>query len=161
MPLTELKVDSDVAEMAIRIAGRLGKGVSEAVQDGLIYIARGHGWSVKMDEDEKLDEGAREEVYAFWSTLNPVQRGAILDLMDEDDDVVAERLENLHEQKVLMNRVAALEAELAETPTSTSSVRDDAGPSVELSVKVTGDDETKGLLRVIAKWMDDFRGHRE
>jgi hypothetical protein len=161
MALKELLVDQDVYEMAVRIAGRLGKGVSEAVQDGLICIARGNGWGVTMDEDEKLDEGEREEVFAFWSGLNPVQRGAVLDLLDEDDEVVAERLENLREQKLLMNRVAALEDELADTSPATPSVRrDDAGSSVELSVKVTGDDETKGVVTALMRWLEDWRESR-
>lgn len=140
--------------MAIRLAGRIGKGVSETLQDGLIYLSRAHGWSVSQDEDEKLDEGKRESVYAFWAGLNAVQRGAILDLMDEDDDVLQQRLESLHEQKLLMQRLAALEEDLATSATSTSQ-RGDAA-SVELSVRVTGDDETRQLVDAMARTVASF-----
>ena len=82
MSLVSIQIDDDVREMGFRIAGRIGKGLSETLQDGLIYIARAHGWAVDMEKDESLDEGKREEVYVLWSTLEPAQRAHILNLME-------------------------------------------------------------------------------
>lgn len=83
--------------MARRIAGRIGKGVSETLQDGLIYIARAHNWGVEKDEDEELDEDEREEVYVLWGALDGAGRRHVFGLLEDKArheeliDVKAER----------------------------------------------------------------------
>ncbi len=111
MTTTKIEVDTDVSEMGIRLAGRIGKSLSETLQDGLIYLCRENGWSVTMDEDEQLDDGEREEVYVFWSGLDPAQRGLIMDLMEDMD-----RLGELGEQTKLHDRIAELEGLLEQKP---------------------------------------------
>lgn len=85
MTLKTTELDDDVYEMAIRIAGRIGKGLSDTLQDGLIAICRQHGWSVQLDEEEQLDEGEREEIYVLWTKLEPKARAHILGLLEDPD----------------------------------------------------------------------------
>lgn len=91
MSLVKIEVDHDVREMALRIASRIGKGLSDTLQDGLIYIAKAHNWSVEKDEDEVLDEGEREEVYVMWTGLSGDARKHILRLLED---------ERLHEELI-------------------------------------------------------------
>lgn len=111
MALSKIEVDTDVKEMAIRLAGHIGKSLSDTLQDGLIYLCRENGWDVTVEEDEQLDDGEREEVYVFWSGLDPAQRGLIMDLMEDMD-----RLGELGIQKKLQDRIAELEDALNEAP---------------------------------------------
>jgi hypothetical protein len=127
MALSKIEVDTDVKEMAIRLAGRIGKSLSDTLQDGLIYLCRENGWSVTVDEEEQLDDGEREEVYVFWSGLDPEQRGLIMDLMEDMD-----RLGELGEQKKLHDRIAELEGLLKETPVKLTS---DESPTVEITIR--------------------------
>lgn len=124
MALTKIEIDTDVKEMAIRLAGRIGKSLSDTLQDGLIYLCRENGWDVTVDEDEQLDDGEREEVYVFWSGLDSAQRGLIMDLIEDVD-----RFGELGEQKKLRDRIAELEADALQRLDS------EEGTTVEITIR--------------------------
>ena len=140
MTTTKIEVDKDVSEMAIRLAGRIGKSLSETLQDGLIYLCRENGWSVTMDDDERLDDGEREEVFVFWSGLDPMQRGLIMDLMEDMD-----RLGELGEQKKLHDRIAELEGLLEQKPVKLAR---DEEPTVEITIRGNAED-AGGFLKTV------------
>lgn len=81
MAIEEIGLDADLTKLLIRMARRLGVGVSETLSQALTHLAAHHGWQAEINEDEEPHEASREELWLAYVAASREERERVLTIL--------------------------------------------------------------------------------